>query len=293
MRKTALILFLTGPLLGQSSVEKSVLDNVQKIVQQGGEIVFSDLYNNPLFTAEEKAFLGRLYETFFKIPALLKSEFESTDRIPTRQDLATKLDLSVQSIELLLRVMESDRRIPPLYDRNPESNEIESLRLRALEGFIRSRGSQVKVTQWEGTNLPPFELTGFEGQKVSSRDFSGKNILIYFWFTGCPPCVRIAPLLAEVNRRYSDANFQVVGFNADRILGLATTDDERKEYLQKGQLDFLNTHVDQDTRKAFGSVNVFPTLFFVGAKGAIFRHMINFQEQGTLDRVVSELIKAD
>ena len=99
--------------------------------------------------------------------------------------------------------------------------------------------------------------------------------------------------MAELNRKYSDSNFQVVGFNADRILGLATTDDERKEYLLKGQLDFLNIHVDQNTRKAFGSVNVFPTLFFVGGKGTILRHMVNFQEHETLDRVVSELIKAN
>ncbi|MDA2925170.1 TlpA family protein disulfide reductase [Acidobacteria bacterium AH-259-L09] len=299
MRRTVLILLLLilmtpllAPLLAQSSIERKVLETIQKMIRRDGRVIFSDLYNSEEFNTQEKAFLGRLYETFFRVPAFLKSEYESSGKIPTRQEIAAGLGISPQAVDLLLTVIELDPRVPPLFERNPQSKEIESLKLDNIEAFIRSQGTEVKITQWEGNPLPAFELMSFQGKKISHQDLAGKNLLIYFWFTGCPPCVRIAPILADLERRYSRSNFQVIGFNADRILGLDTTDREREDYLRKHELNFANIHLDRATRKAFGNVNVFPTLFLVRTDGTIFRHLVNFQNRETLERIIAELIGA-
>ena len=295
MKKVLLLLipFWLAPLLAQSKAEEKVLQSVQQMMQSDdGTVIFSELYNDDRFSSEEKAFLGSLYEIFFQISLFLKSEYESTGEIPTQSHIASGFGITPQSVDLLLSVMESDSRMPTLFERSSLSREIESLQLRNIEAFIQSRGSQVKVTQWEGQTLPEFELTSFQNEKMSSHDLAKKSVLIYFWFTGCPPCIRIAPTLADLDRLYSASNFQVIGFNADQVIGINATDQQREHYLQESNLHFVNVHLDQATWEAFGNINVFPTLFFVASDGTIFRHMINYQDRETLESIIEALTQA-
>ena len=259
------------------------------MIERDGTVIFSQLYNDDRFSSEERAFLGRLYEIFFQIPFFLKSEYENMGDIPTRSHIAAGFGISPQAVDLLLTVMESDFRVPTLFERDSLSREIESLQLGNIEAFIQSRGSEVKVTQWEGQTLPEFELNSFQDEKITSHDLTERSTLIYFWFTGCPPCIRIAPTLAELDRRYSASNFRVIGFNADQVIGIHATDQQRKAYLQESNLHFVNVHLDQATWEAFGNINVFPTLFFVSSDGTIFRHMINYQDRETLESIIEAL----
>ncbi|MCZ6876832.1 MAG: TlpA disulfide reductase family protein [Acidobacteria bacterium] len=287
-----LIPFWLAPVLAQSTAEETVLQSVQQMIESDGTVIFSELYNDARFSSEEKVFLGRLYEIFFQVPVFLKSEYERTGKIPTRSYIASSFGITPQSVDLLLMVMESDSRMPTLFERNSLSGEIESLQPATIDAFIQRRSGEVKVTQWEGQTLPAFELTNFQGEKIGNRDLADKNLLIYFWFTGCPPCIRIAPNLDYLDRRYSASNFQVIGVNADHVIGVNATDQQREVYLREHNLSFANAHLDQATLKAFGNVQIFPTLFFVGSDGTIFRHMINYQDREPLESVIKALIQA-
>ena len=286
------VLFWLSPVLGQTA-EQKVLERVQKMMRSQEEVIFSELYNEYRFSSEKKAFLGRLYEIFFQVPAFLKSELEITGKIPTRQHISTGFGISLPSVDLLLAVMQTDPRMPPLFHWNSEAGEIKSLELENIDAFVARRGATVRVTQWVGEPVPPFELSSFQNETFHGQDLQGKNLLIYFWFTGCPPCIRIAPILQKLDRSYSDSNFQVIGFNADQILELEVTDQQRQDYLQAHGLHFVNLHVDRPTQQAFGNINVFPTLFFVDSDGTISQHVINYQDQETLESVIRELIQAD
>ena len=291
MRRIVFISCLVTCLFSHSGVETRVLQKVKEMMAREGRVTFSDLYNGE-FTVQEKAFLGRLYEIFFQIPAFLKREHQSTGEIPKRLHVAIEFGISQDSVDLLLAVMESDRRIPSLFTRNLQSREIEALEVTNIDAFVRSHGSQVKVTQWADKRLPSFDLAAFDGKRIRSSDLVGSHVLIYFWFTGCPPCTRISPLLADLNRQYASSNFRVIGLNADTILGLSTTVEERGRYLKKVGVDFTNAHLDNATQQAFGMVNVFPTLFLVGADGVISQHFINYQDRETLEGAVAALVQS-
>ena len=293
--KTTLLLSMLlwiSPLLAQTT-EQRVIQAVEEMMNSTGQVIFSELNNDDRFNAEDKAFLGRLYEIFFQIPTFLKTESEITGKIPTRQLIAAGFGITQKSADLLLAVMQTDPRMPILFELSPETGEIASLDVASIDAFVAQRGATVKVTQWVGESLPQFELTSFQDETIRSQDMAGKNFLVYFWFSGCPPCVRIAPILEQLNHQYSDSNFQVIGFNADRVLELETTDQQRQDYLQDQGLRFVNLHVDRPTRQTFGNINVFPTLFFVDSDGVIFQHIINFQDQEALESIVRELVQAD
>lgn len=295
MRKLLLPLLIVvlsiAPVAAQSEIEKRVLLNVRAMMaESGGRVTFSDLHNSPDFSSEEKAFLGRLFEIFFAIPGVIKSEYESTGVLPTRKSLGDSFGISASSVDLLLAVMKSDPRVPPLFDLDAKTREIESINLANIDAFVKRRSSQVRVTQWEGKKLPPFSVVGFDGAAISGSDLGGTNTLVYFWFTGCPPCGRISPHLAELDRKYGGSKFRILGINADKLLGIGATDQRRASYLKKLGVKFDNAHANEAILKAFGGINIYPTLFFAEPSGTIVRHFINYQDMETLESVVQGMV---
>ena len=281
-----LLLVLGSP---PSEVEKGVLTKIQVMLRQGTGVGFSQLQNDPHFDKEEKEFIGRLFEILFRVPAFVKSELDRTGEPPAREQIGERFGVSVQSIELLLKVMEIDARVPKMFDRD-QAGEITRVHRQGLAAFLQRHGKPVRVTGWEGKPAPGFDLLSLEGKRLSNASLRGSNVLLYFWFTGCPPCTRISPILESLHQRYGKDRLRVVGLNADRILELTVNDEQRMEYLKKHGVSFPNLHLTPEVHKAFGNINVYPTLFLVDPSGTVFRRLINYQSQEAMDQVVSELV---
>ena len=287
-------MFLWLSVASPSSAEEKAIQRVKDCMDRsGGRVIFSELYNSSDLEADEKAFLGRMYELFFAIPDFVLGHRDRGRANPTRQATAEHFQVSLGTIDVLLSVMTRDPRLPAMIRLDPDSGEIIWIEPETIRSFLLNRGGAVKVIGWEGKSLPSFELPSFDGSTIRSADLRGKGTMIYFWFTGCPPCERIAPILGDLERRYRSSNFQIVGLNADRVLGLEVSDQQRNAHLRRAGIDFPNLHLDSATRQAFGSVRVFPTLFFSDPNGQIVRHLINFQSQPVLEEVVQELVGAN
>ena len=77
-----------------------------------------------------------------------------------------------------------------------------------------------------------------------------------------------------------------MGLNADRVLEVPYGDDERRAYAKQLRLGFTLAHMTAEIQEAYGAVSVFPTMFFVDAKGTIVKHFVNQQEPAALDAAV-------
>jgi thiol-disulfide isomerase/thioredoxin len=65
--------------------------------------------------------------------------------------------------------------------------------------------------------LPDFGLTDLAGLEVSSEAWAGKVVVINYWASWCPPCVREMPLLIETQETLGASGVQVVGIAVDRL----------------------------------------------------------------------------
>jgi thiol-disulfide isomerase/thioredoxin len=59
------------------------------------------------------------------------------------------------------------------------------------------------------------EIKDLDGKTFKIEDKKGKVVLINLWATWCGPCRSEMPHLIEMQEKYKDKNFEILGLNAD------------------------------------------------------------------------------
>jgi thiol-disulfide isomerase/thioredoxin len=271
-----------------SEAEVKVVRYLRDHVRPGERVVVSQLYNE-VFTAEaERAVLDRLFNTFFKMPLYLAQHQKAAGRPPTLAEISEQFDFRVEGeADVMLRILESDPRIPSFIRRNELNGEITSVNVDRILTHPRfGKALERTISGWEGREAPAWTATASDGKPTGSAALTGKPHLLYFWFTNCPPCVRTSPMLVELDDTYKAKGFTIVGLNADRVLELPYSDEDRAAYAAKLGMAFTQAQLTPEVQEAYGSVSVFPTLFVVDAKGTIVKHFVNQQEKAALDAAI-------
>jgi thiol-disulfide isomerase/thioredoxin len=265
--------------------EVRVVEYLKTHVKPGQPVVVSELYNTVFTGPEERAVLNRLFNTFFKMPLYMAQHQKAAGKPPTLAEISEQFRFEVPGqADVMLRIMEADPRMPRFIARDATTGEITRVDVDAILAHPRfGKALERTITGWEGKRAPAFAATTYGGADFSSDSLAGTPHLVYFWFTGCPPCVRTSPLLAELDRANSGKGFRIVALNADRVLELPYTDEDRAVYAKKHGWAFTLAHMTAEAQDAYGAVSVFPTLFFVDRKGTVVRHFVNFQAKATLE----------
>ena len=63
---------------------------------------------------------------------------------------------------------------------------------------------------------PDFTLQTPEGGQVTLNDLRGKTVLVNFWATWCPPCVREMPSMEALYQSLKGRNFIVLAISLDK-----------------------------------------------------------------------------
>jgi thiol-disulfide isomerase/thioredoxin len=276
-----------------SPVETRIVEYLKTNVTPGKPVVVSELINNVFKTPEEQKALEHLYNSFFKIPMFIVQYNTATKKIPTLKELSEQFNFRVPGeADVMLRVMESDPRVPKFLERDARTGEITKVDIDKIKGSAAfGRVLDRTIAGWEGKEAPPFSIAAYDGKPVTSEQVAGKPHLVYIWYTNCPPCVKTSPILAELYNKYASKGFKIVGANADKVLELPYDDKVRADYARKYGFNFTLAHLNAQMQQNYGGVSVFPTLFFVDKTGTVVRHFVNFQEKATLEAAIQQAMK--
>jgi peroxiredoxin len=83
------------------------------------------------------------------------------------------------------------------------------------------------LQHWYGQDAPDFALTDLQDKQHRLSDYKGRNVLIIFWATWCPPCKSEIPHLTLLQKRASSYDLKI----------LAVT-NENKQKVQKFASDY-------------------------------------------------------
>jgi len=123
---------------------------------------------------------------------------------------------------------------------------------------------------------PVATFTTLEGRSIALDELRGKVVLVNFWATSCPGCIKEMPGMVETYKQYKDRGFE--------IIAVAMSYDPPNyvvNFVQTRQLPFpVALDVDGAHARAFGDVQLTPTSFIIGKDGRILE-----QKLGELDFV--------
>ena len=113
------------------------------------------------------------------------------------------------------------------------------------------------------TQAPNITFTTIDGKKISMTDLKGKVVLINFWATDCPGCIKEMPDLIKTYNTYKSKGFE--------IISVAMPYDPPAQvlnYTKQKALPFPVMHDGfSEVTEAFGGVNLTPTAFIFDKKG--------------------------
>ena len=78
---------------------------------------------------------------------------------------------------------------------------------------------------------PEFAITDTDGQIRNIKDWDGKIILLNFWATWCPPCLKEIPDFIELQEKYGAQGFQVIGIAVDN-------EEAVREYMSEVKINY-------------------------------------------------------
>jgi thiol-disulfide isomerase/thioredoxin len=135
-------------------------------------------------------------------------------------------------------------------------------------------------------DAPPALLgTDVEGQAVDLSRYAGKAVVVSFWATWCPYCLKELPILEGIQKTAGKERMQVIMVNTE------SREVFRKSARIMKDLSLQLAH-DSDKRasEAYG-VNGIPHMVIVGRNGKILRVHRGYDESN-LDAIVADINRA-
>jgi len=138
------------------------------------------------------------------------------------------------------------------------------------------------------TQAPTVTFTTIDGKKFSMADLKGKVVLVNFWATDCPGCIKEMPDLIKTYNDYKTKGFEVIS--------VAMPYDPPAQVLNYAQQKALPFPVMHDgfseITQAFGGVNLTPTAFIFDKQGKRLQRTIGELDFAKLHKLLDiELVK--
>lgn len=138
----------------------------------------------------------------------------------------------------------------------------------ALLAYGFTRDSRYITSPLLAKPAAPFEITLFDGKKLTLNDLRGKAIFLNFWASWCPPCRAEAKDLEAAWQKIKDKNMVFIG------VALQDTDQNSLEFLKEFNVTYPNGK-DESGKIAvdYGTWGI-PESFFIDPQGRItYKHV--------------------
>jgi peroxiredoxin len=117
---------------------------------------------------------------------------------------------------------------------------------------------------------PDVTFTTIEGKKISMASLKGKVVLVNFWATDCPGCVKEIPALVDTYK-----NYQAKGFEVIAVAMPYDPPAQVLNYVKQKALPFPVMHDGlEEVTQAFGGINLTPTTYIFDKQGNRLQRII-------------------
>lgn len=135
---------------------------------------------------------------------------------------------------------------------------------------------------------PDVTFTTINGKQISMGSLKNKVVLINFWATDCPGCIKEMPQLINTYNQYHEKGFEVIA--------VAMPYDQITQILNYSKSQALPFPVTHDSTAAitnqFGKVNLTPTAFIYNKQGHLLQRTIGELDFNALQLLLNKELGA-
>jgi peroxiredoxin len=153
----------------------------------------------------------------------------------------------------------------------------------ALHEFNRRSAASpgARITSVEHSLAPDFSLPQLSGEKLTLSDYRGKVVLLDFWATWCDPCREEVRQFVELQNKYRDQGFQMIGVSMD------DSPEPVRDFYQQFKMNYPVVMGNAKTGELYGGVLGLPIAFLVGSDGRIYSKHTGAIDISSLDREIA------
>jgi len=134
--------------------------------------------------------------------------------------------------------------------------------------------------------VPDISFTTLDGTELDTSELKGRPLLVNFWATTCPGCVKEMPHLAELYRELNPKGLE--------IIGVAMAYDPPNQVIALTKARKIPYPIALDIRneaaKAFGDIRLTPTSFLIAPDGRVVHQKIGELDMDKVRALVIDML---
>jgi len=138
----------------------------------------------------------------------------------------------------------------------------------------------------KGTSVPAWASISPEGKPVSLSDYTGKFVLIDFFYKSCYPCMQAIPALESFHQKYKNQGLQVIGIDP-----VDSLNEDTKHFISKAGITYPVVIDEKGEIPKKYDVSEYPTFYLIGKDGKVLFAAAGFDK--SVEGKLEELIKSN
>lgn len=137
---------------------------------------------------------------------------------------------------------------------------------------------------WAESKVFAIEADDLTGQSISLESYQGKALVLNFWATWCPPCVKEMPELEALSQAHPDVQFVGLAIDTQRNV---------KRFLEKVPVNYaiyVTGHRGVQIMKTLGNkAGGIPFTLVLNADGSVAQQVLGQIDSAQLDQILTKL----
>ena len=152
--------------------------------------------------------------------------------------------------------------------------------------FILGSAAYLWTAPSGAQQAPDITLQLIDGKKLKLSSLKGKPVLITFWATSCPGCIKEMPHLSEIYNDLHSKGLEVIG-----IAMPYDRPDYVMEMVKQKQVPYLIAFDLKGVAvREFGKVSLTPTTFLIDDQGKIIKKKIGEIDMGVWKKRINLIL---